>query len=145
MILRVMAIDMNKAQAAQGKDSVSKKAFACPAEVTLKVIGGRWKPVILYWLREGTQRFGELHRLIPGATQQMLTLQLRQLEADGLVHREVYKEVPPRVEYSLTDLGLSLSPVLDALCTWAVSFGGANTCSSSVNRNGNLITGQQNF
>lgn len=91
---------------------------ACPAEVTLALIGGRWKPVILYWLREGTQRFGELHRLIPEAREQMLTVQLRQLERDGLVHREVYKEVPPKVEYSLTELGQSLSPVLSALCDW---------------------------
>ncbi len=94
---------------------------ACPAEVTLKVIGGRWKPVILYWLREGTMRFGELHRHIPDVREQMLTLQLRQMEADGLIHREVYKEIPPRVEYSLTELGRSLSPVLNALCDWAES------------------------
>ena len=98
------------------KDS---KEPACPAEVTLNVIGGRWKAVIIYWLREGTQRFGDLHRLIPSATQQMLTQQLRQLERDGIVHREVYREVPPKVEYSLTELGRSLSPILDALCDWA--------------------------
>jgi DNA-binding HxlR family transcriptional regulator len=94
------------------------KEPGCPAEAAIDLMGGRWKAVILYWLREGPTRFGELHRLIPKATQQMLTQQLRQLETDGLVHREIFKEVPPRVEYSLTPRGDSLSPILDALCKW---------------------------
>lgn len=97
----------------------AKKEPGCPAEITLGIMGGRWKAVILWYLRKRTRRFGELHRLIPAATQQMLTKQLRELEADGIVNRDVYREVPPRVEYSLTERGHSLSPVLDALCDWA--------------------------
>lgn len=99
----------------------------CPAEAAIEVMGGRWKAVILYWLQSETRRFGELHRLIPHATQQMLTQQLRQLEADGLIHREVFKEIPPRVEYSLTERGRTLSPILDALCQWGETIGRA-TC-----------------
>jgi DNA-binding HxlR family transcriptional regulator len=90
----------------------------CPTEATLAVIGGRWKVPILWHLFEGTRRFGELSRALPTTTQKMLTQQLRELEADGLVLRKVYAEVPPRVEYSLTPLGKSLRPVLTALTAW---------------------------
>ncbi len=93
-----------------------KREAACPAEAAIEIVGGRWKLVILYWLGKGTQRFGELHRLIPDATQQMLTKQLRQLEADGVIAREIFKEIPPRVEYSLTEKGRSFAPILTALC-----------------------------
>lgn len=94
----------------------------CPTEAALAVIGGRWKVPILWHLRCGTLRFGELSRLLSGVTQKMLTQQLRELERDGIVHRRVFPEVPPRVEYSLTELGSSLSPLLDALSTWGEGF-----------------------
>ena len=95
-----------------------KPALRCPAEATLGVIGGRWKVLILWHLFGGTRRFGELRRALAGVTQKMLTQQLRELERDGVVTRTVYAEVPPRVEYSLTDRGQSLRPVVAAMCTW---------------------------
>ncbi len=94
----------------------------CPTEATLAVIGGRWKVPILWNLLPGVCRFGELSRKLGGVTQKMLTQQLRELEADGLVHRKVYPEVPPRVEYSLTDLGRSLQPVIGALSDWGRTY-----------------------
>lgn len=90
----------------------------CAVELTLSVMGGVWKPLILFNLLTGKKRFMELTRLIPSATQRMLTLQLRELEADGLVFREVFAEVPPRVEYSVTALGQSLAPVMLSLRDW---------------------------
>ncbi len=96
--------------------------FGCPVEATLAVIGGRWKAVILFHLVDGTKRFNELRRLCPDVTQRMMTLQLRELEADGIVHREVYPEVPPRVEYSLTELGATLGPLLTAMRAWGVDY-----------------------
>ena len=94
----------------------------CPVEVALNVIGGKWKGVILYKLQDGTLRFSELKRLMPRVTQRMLTLQLRSLEEDGLVSRTIYPEVPPRVEYALTELGQTLTPVIDHLMEWGVHF-----------------------
>ena len=93
-----------------------------PVESALHAIGGKWKPLILWHLLEATRRFGELKRQIPDITQKMLTQQLRELEADGLVHRKVYAEVPPRVEYSLTTLGRTLESVLNVLCEWGKTF-----------------------
>ncbi len=90
----------------------------CPIEAALDLIGGKWKAVILFRLMEGTKRFNELRRLMPNVTQRMLTNQLRELEADGIVHREVYPQVPPKVEYSLTSLGETLSPLLLTLKDW---------------------------
>jgi DNA-binding HxlR family transcriptional regulator len=91
----------------------------CPLEATLQVIGGKWKAVILYYLmHEGTHRFAELRRKIAGISERMLTQQLRELEADDVVRRQVYAEVPPRVEYSLTDHGQTLAPVTRAMCEW---------------------------
>lgn len=101
------------------KRKVSKST--CPVEKTLKVIGGRWKVLILRELFKGTRRFGELQRGIKGITQKMLTQQLRELEADHIVHREVYPQIPPKVEYSLKALGLSLEPVLDAMNQWGMA------------------------
>ena len=90
----------------------------CAVELTLSVIGGVWKPLILFHLLTGKRRFMELTRLIPSATQRMLTLQLRELEADGLVFRHVFPEVPPRVEYEATPLARTLAPVLLSLRDW---------------------------
>jgi DNA-binding HxlR family transcriptional regulator len=92
--------------------------FHCPVEATLDVIGGKWKVVILFWLKDGTLRFGELRRKIPGVSERMLTQQLRELEEHGIVHREVFAVVPPRVEYSLTAYGKSLGPITHLMCDW---------------------------
>jgi len=93
----------------------------CPVEATLQVIGGKWKGVILYHLQSETIRFNELRRMMPGITQRMLTKQLRELETDGLVSRKVYAEVPPKVEYSLTEYGSTMKPVLNALRKWGAN------------------------
>lgn len=94
----------------------------CAVEATLSVIGGLWKPVILFHLLEGKKRFGALSRLVPNATQRMLTLQLRELESDGVISRTVFPEVPPKVEYELTELGRSLAPVLLTMRDWGERF-----------------------
>ena len=96
----------------------SKKMVSCEVETTLKIIGGRWKVLIIRELLLGVRRFGELERALPGITQKMLTQQLREMEQDGIVHRKVYAEVPPKVEYSLTSLGESLQPILKAMHEW---------------------------
>jgi len=90
----------------------------CPVETALAVIGGKWKPLILWHLGEDICRFSELQRLIPGITRKMLTQHLRELERDGIVARKTFNEMPPRVEYSLTEYGSSLRPLLRALCDW---------------------------
>jgi DNA-binding HxlR family transcriptional regulator len=90
----------------------------CPAEITLRVIGGGWKLLILWHLFQGPKRFSELRRGITGITQKMLTQQLREMERDGIVNRKVYAQVPPKVEYSLTAMGRSLRPITDAMCEW---------------------------
>jgi DNA-binding HxlR family transcriptional regulator len=92
--------------------------FGCSVSAAVSVIGGKWKSVILFHLLDGTKRFNELHRMVPGVTQRMLTLQLRELEADNILHRKVYAEVPPRVEYSLTVFGRTLEPILMDLKQW---------------------------
>ncbi|ALC83777.1 MULTISPECIES: winged helix-turn-helix transcriptional regulator [Bacillus] len=94
----------------------------CPVETTLDVIGGKWKGVILYHLMEGTKRFNEFKRLMPGITQRMLTLQLRELENDGVLSRKVYPEVPPKVEYSLTEFGWTLQPIIKHMYEWGKAF-----------------------
>lgn len=95
-----------------------RETYFCPVTATVGVIGGKWKPIILYILSQETRRFSELKRFIPGITQKMLTQQLRELEHDGIVHREVYPVVPPQVEYSLTDKGRTLGPILQAMERW---------------------------
>lgn len=90
----------------------------CPITAMLEVIGGKWKPIILYNLTLGTRRFGQIDVRIPGISRKVLTEQLRELEKDGLITRKQYKEIPPRVEYSLTELGKSLSPVFKEMAIW---------------------------
>ncbi|SDN67640.1 DNA-binding transcriptional regulator, HxlR family [Methylobacterium phyllostachyos] len=90
----------------------------CAVEATLRLIDGKWKGVILYHLLEGTLRFSEIRRRLASVTQRMLTNQLREMEADGLITRKIYAQVPPKVEYSLTERGRSLEPVIRALKTW---------------------------
>ena len=90
----------------------------CPVAATLEVIGGKWKPLILFHLRDRAMRFSELRRVVPQATQKMLTQQLRDLERDGIIHRKVYAVVPPKVDYSLTDYGQTLKPLLALMCAW---------------------------
>ncbi|CAN5252438.1 helix-turn-helix domain-containing protein [soil metagenome] len=95
-----------------------KRLPLLPAERALKVIAGRWKPIILYHLFGGALRLSELHRCMPTISQKVLIQQLREMEEHGIVHREIFRQVPPRVDYSATPLGLSLGPVLLALCDW---------------------------
>ena len=94
----------------------------CAVEATLAVVGGRWKPVLLFHLLEGRKRFSDLCRAVPNATQRMITLQLRELEADGVVVRHVYAQIPPRVEYELTELGRSLEALLFQMRDWGERF-----------------------
>jgi len=94
----------------------------CSVARTVELIGGKWKAVILYYLLDGTLRFNELRRKIPGITQRMLTLQLRELEADGLVERTVFPVVPPHVEYALSPFGQSLEPVLHTMRDWGTRY-----------------------
>lgn len=105
----------------QMTDMLKKASYRCAVEITVEIAGGKWKPLIIYYLLTGTKRFGELKRLIGGVTQRSLTLQLRQLENNGLIIRTVFPEVPPRVEYTLTPKGESLSPVLKAMKEWGES------------------------
>lgn len=104
----------------------TKELPACPVETTLMLIGDKWKVLILRDLMPGTKRFGELKRSIGNVSQKVLTAQLREMEANGLVNRHVYAEVPPKVEYSLTELGKSLKPILDAMWTWGERYKAQN-------------------
>lgn len=102
--------------------ALSAACPACPVETTLTLISDKWKVLILRDLMPGTKRFGDLKKSIGTVTQKVLTAQLRQMEASGLLTRTVYAEVPPRVEYTLTDLGRSLRPVLDAMEAWGKAY-----------------------
>ena len=100
----------------------AKPLPACPVETTLTLIGDKWKVLILRDLLPGTKRFGELKKSIGSVSQKVLTAQLRAMEESGLVNRKVYAEVPPRVEYSLTELGKSLKPILDSMWAWGEEY-----------------------
>lgn len=101
---------------------MKKELPACPVEITMGLIGDKWKVLIIRDLLTGTKRFGELKKSLNGITQKVLTNNLREMEASGLVNRKVYAEVPPRVEYSLTETGLSLKPILDSMVVWGNSY-----------------------
>ncbi|HIV42256.1 MAG TPA: helix-turn-helix transcriptional regulator [Candidatus Mediterraneibacter guildfordensis] len=104
-------------------DYTEKKTLpACPVETTLTLIGDKWKVLIVRDLLPGAKRFGELKKSVGNVSQKVLTAQLRDMERDGLVSRKVYPEVPPKVEYSLTELGMSLKPILDALWNWGEDY-----------------------
>ena len=110
------------AETAQESPIEESPEYICGVAITLDLIGGKWKGVILWHLSHKTLRFSQLKRRLHGITQKMLTQQLRELERDGLVHRKVYAEVPPRVEYSMTALGLTLKPTLQRMCDWGRDF-----------------------
>ena len=115
------------------------KTFHCPVEAALDVIGGKWKPLILWHLCDETKRFSELQRELPSVNAKMLTKQLRELEEDGIVRRTVSPEVPPRVEYAVTEFGRTLLPVMEALCAWGTQYlgideGTASRCPAKTGR-----------
>ena len=103
----------------------------CAVEATLDLIDGKWKGLILYHLLQSTRRFNELRRLLPNVTQRMLTTQLREMEMNGIIVRTVYPQVPPRVEYEVTDLGRTLKTPLDGLAIWMLEHGGSVTRSAA--------------
>ncbi len=103
------------------KNNLEKKSievFECPVTYTMSMIGGKWKPIILYLISKGANRFGILQRGIDGISKQMLTKQLREMEDDGILNREIFAEIPPRVEYSISEKGKSLFPIIDAMRSW---------------------------
>jgi DNA-binding HxlR family transcriptional regulator len=107
------------------RDTVRHRSYdrlGCPVEACTEVIGGKWKGKILYILFTGTKRYGELRKLVPDTTQRMLTLQLRELEEDGVIERKVYAQVPSKVDYSLSPRGESLKPIIDAMWHWGKDF-----------------------
>ena len=100
------------------KGKYARSGYVSPIDAALEIIGGKYKVAILYYIRESVLRFGELRRLMPLATKRMLTKQLRELERDGMIDRKVFRQVPPRVDYSLTKEGESIVPILEDLCEW---------------------------
>jgi DNA-binding HxlR family transcriptional regulator len=104
------------------KISEEKEEEICSVEAAINEIGGKWKPLILYSLKDGKQRFNEINKKLPAITQRMLTKTLRELEKDEIIHRKVFAEVPPKVEYRLTAKGNSVMPILDSLCQWGKDY-----------------------
>lgn len=113
---------MQAIQAAAEVMTFREREYKCGIDITLAVVGGKWKASILWHLAQGTMRFSDLQRQFSDTTRKMLTQQLRELELDGLVHRKVYPQVPPKVEYSLTPRGRSIHPILEQMCTWGREF-----------------------
>lgn len=109
------------------------KEYHCAMDVTMNFIGGKWKTVVLWYLRKDKKRFSELRRLIPNITEKMLSLQLKDLEADGIVGRKIYPEVPPKVEYFLTEFGKTLIPTLEEIAKWGRGL--AQTSGKMVDKN----------
>ena len=110
----------------EGKEYIVKmegQTFHCAMDITMNYIGGKWKTVVLWYLKNEKKRFGELKKLIPDITEKMLSIQLKKLEEDGLVYRNVFAEVPLRVEYSLTDFGKTLLPLLEEVARWGRDLG----------------------
>lgn len=110
----------------QANTSVKKAIFdenTCPVTATMKVLGGKWKPILINAIYfTSPARFGELKRSVVGITQSMLTSQLRELEDDGIITRKIYAEIPPRVEYTLTEFGLTLSPIIESMAEWGTQY-----------------------
>ncbi|MCC2929836.1 MULTISPECIES: winged helix-turn-helix transcriptional regulator [Bacillus] len=121
------------------KNNIYPNKEGCPVEFTLDVIGGKWKGILFYHMIDGKKRFNEFRKICPSITQRMLTLQLRELEADGIVHREVYHQVPPKVEYSLTEFGRTLEPIVLQMKEW----GDANREALEARRSNSLLKEQQ--
>lgn len=103
-----------------------KNSYKCSLELTMDLIGGKWKLMILWHLIDGPKRFGELKRNLPSITQRILTLQLRTLEETGIISRKIYASVPPKVEYSMTNYGKDLIPILNHLCNWSTKYANNN-------------------
>ncbi len=103
-------------------ENSGEEEHMCSVEAAINEIGGKWKPLVLYSLKDGKQRFSEINNKLPNITQRMLTKTLRELESDEIIHRKVYAEVPPRVEYRLTAKGDSVMPILDSLCQWGKDY-----------------------
>ncbi len=99
---------------------INGQEYNCPVEVTMSLLDGKWKGIVLWYLKNQTLRFSELQRLMPNISQKMLTRELRELENAGLVFRKVYPEVPPKVEYSLSEYGKTLIPIIDLICEWGI-------------------------
>ncbi|MEZ4911577.1 MAG: helix-turn-helix domain-containing protein [Saprospiraceae bacterium] len=115
-----MRIEENNSERFTNMVDNIKKYGGCPVSATLKLIGGKWKPMILYFISVDVNRFGQLQRMMPDCSKRMMTVQLRELEDDGLVHRKVFAEVPPKVIYTLTEKGESLRPLFSMLSQWGI-------------------------
>lgn len=122
MIINDLKMNIEEKKSERFTDMVDniKKYGGCPVSATLKLIGGKWKPLILYFISVDVNRFGQLQRMMPDCSKRMMTIQLRELEDDGLVHREVFAEVPPKVIYTLTEKGESLRPLFGMLSKWGI-------------------------